>query len=659
MAGIRFVVVTLIAFFLLSPLIKSRSTQIEKPIIVIAQDNSESVKMGWQNKKEDSANYVRAMNELTASLENKFSVKKISFGEKIKDGIDFSFNEKTTDISAALNYIDNSFSNQNLGAIILTSDGLYNQGSNPIYAEKKWTVPVFSIALGDTSERKDLVLSKVNYNRIVYLGDKFGLKVDVSAKNCKGEQTILSVINVGAQHVVPLQKKNISIKENSFDSSAIVILDADKVGIQHYRISLSSVKDEITAANNSRDIFIEVLDSRQKILLLANSPHPDISALKQAIETKKNYEVNLQYADKIANTFSVKEYNLIIFHQLPSKTQTVKNIYEKIVKENIPVLFIIGSQTNIPQFNTAQSVLQILGRTTNTNEVQAVPQKNFTFFTLTELLTLTLKNFPPLFVPFGEYKVVPNAQILLTQKIGMVETQNPLLLFSQSTGNKIGILCGEGFWKWRLHDFMLNKNHDATDELISRTVQFLAVKADKSQFRIILPKNNFDENEAITMDAELYDESYQLSNIPDVELKIVDEEGKEFPFVFSKNEKAYFLNAGYFPIGNYRYFAKTKFNNKDLTAKGQFSISPLQLEMLQTTANHSLLFQLGENSGGEVFYPGNINRIAEKISKNASIKPISYSTFKTNSLINLKWLFFLLLTGLSVEWFVRKWNGAY
>ena len=36
---------------------------------------------------------------------------------------------------------------------------------------------------------------------------------------------------------------------------------------------------------------MEVLDARQKILLLFDGPHPDISVIKQAIESNKNYEV--------------------------------------------------------------------------------------------------------------------------------------------------------------------------------------------------------------------------------------------------------------------------------------------------------------------------------------------------------------------------------
>jgi hypothetical protein len=43
MAVLRFIAVTIIAVLLLSPLLKTNLREVEKPIIVLAQDNSESI----------------------------------------------------------------------------------------------------------------------------------------------------------------------------------------------------------------------------------------------------------------------------------------------------------------------------------------------------------------------------------------------------------------------------------------------------------------------------------------------------------------------------------------------------------------------------------------------------------------------------------------
>src|SRR5206468_3287773 len=138
---------------------------------------------------------------------------------------------------------------QNLGAIILASDGVFNEGSNPIYSNAEKTVPVYTIGLGDTAVKRDLILSKVYNNKIAYLGNNFSVRADITAQNCNGEQTILTVSKIEGEQTKKLFDKNISAEGNFFQSNADFILQADKVGVQHYRLALSQVKNEATYLN--------------------------------------------------------------------------------------------------------------------------------------------------------------------------------------------------------------------------------------------------------------------------------------------------------------------------------------------------------------------------------------------------------------------------
>jgi hypothetical protein len=71
------------------------------------------------------------------------------------------------------------------------------------------------------------------------------------------------------------------------------------------------------------------------------------------------------------------------------------------------------------------------------------------------------------------------------------------------------------------------------------------------------------------------------------------------------------------------------------------------------------MFQLAANSGGAMFPLDRSEEIINLIKSNDTIKPVIYSINKTESVINLKWLFALLLLLLSAEWFLRKYNGSY
>ena len=173
-----------------------------------------------------------------------------------------------------------------------------------------------------------------------------------------------------------------------------------------------------------------------------------------------------------------------------------------------------------------------------------------------------------------------------------------------------------------------------------------------------MDKNIFNENEKVVFDAELYNQSYELINEPDASLTITNSNGKDFNFTFNKKGKAYTLNAGFFPVGNYTYRGTVNNAGEQLTYTGQFSVQPIQLEIFETTADHGVLQLLSEKYGGSLVYPNNINTIATTLQENP-IKPVQYNTSKTRSIINVKWIFFVLLGLMILEWFIRRYFGGY
>jgi hypothetical protein len=454
-----------------------------------------------------------------------------------------------------------------------------------------------------------------------------------------------------------LDNQVIEIDRNDFFTTREIILDADQSGMQRYRFVLSAVEGESTRANNSKDIFVDVLDARQKILLLANAPHPDLSALKQSIETNKNYEVEVATVANFSG--NPQGYDFVIFHQLPSRVNPIGRILDILDEQNTPRWYITGLQTDYERLNQIQGLLTVSTDGRDQNEVQARVASGFNYFTIDETTKGELPNFPPLISPFGDFSERSGAQTLLYQRIRKIDTQFPLLLMGEDQGKRTGILLGEGIWKWRLFDFLQNENHELMDGFISKIVQFVSLKEDKRQFRVSLPKNIFDENEPVLMNAELYNKSFELINDPDVSIEVTDSEGKEYTYIFNKSGRAYDLNAGILPVGNYRYQASVNPDGERLTFSGQFSVQPIQLELYETTADHRLLKLLSDRYGGAKLSLDQIETLETTLRGEETIAPVIYSTTKNKPLINLRWLFFILLVLLSAEWFLRRYFGSY
>ena len=645
--ALRTLVITFLAFLLFAPLLKTTNKTLEKPLIILIQDNSASVKISKPEKFEPES-FLKEYKNVSRQLSEKFEVREFNFDSRVQQGLNANFGGKLSNISEVFRMINDQFANRNIGAILLATDGIYNRGSNPLYEIKNNDIPIYTVALGDTIPKKDFLISNINYNNIAYLGNNFQIEVSAEAYQSSGRNSIITVSdNSGVVFT-----KNISINADEFRITIPLTLLARKKGIQQFQIKLSAIPGELSVENNKQTIFVDVVDGRQDILIIANSPHPDLTAIRQSIEINKDYRVKVAFADDVEDK-DIRNAGLIIFHQLPSMTNNAAKILQQAQSKSL--FFILGAQSNTSSFSSAQPLLSIVS-SGSTQEARAKVNNDFFGFTFSENLQKKLQNFAPLTVPFGSYAIKGEANQILNQQIGNVATAMPLLVFGTDAERKIGILAGEGLWRWRLEEFEESGNHEGFDELINKTVQYISSREDKRKFRVYTSKKNFDENERIIFNAELYNDSYELINTPEVKLSVKNK-SNNYNYQFSKNGNAYVLNAGVLPFGEYSYLATTALGSKTYDAAGQFVISEQQTEFQQTTANHQLLYSLSKQSGGKMIFPDEVSQLPELIKANENVKTISYEGRKYEELINFKLIFFLILSLLSIEWFSRKRNG--
>ena len=641
LAALRFVSVSLIAILLLDIFIKRLINETEKPVIILAQDNSSSI-IASKDSTELKTEYTKALTSFINTIKDKYDIKTYQFdsdpiaiGSKASET--FDFNGKETDISKLFLDLENNYANKNIGAIILATDGIYNKGTNPLYSIEKINAPIYTIALGDTIPLKDVWIQTINHNQVAYLGNSFPVEVVVNAIDLKDKSISVSISNNGKV----LKSENLTINSNSFSATLNYLLEADKSGIQKYTVSISTINEDKNIQNNTQSFIIDVIDNREKVLILANAPHPDIAALEQSTNASQIYEVEVALINEF--TKPLKPYSLIIIHQ-------VNNIPQRIINElkaNNQSIFYIGT-------NSGSSAKTLFS--SKSNDAEGVYQKEFSLFTLSDELKSYIKNFPAVAAPFKNGAIVNGANILISQKIGVVETEDPLLLFTEINGIKTAQFLGDGIWKWRMRDYADHGNHNLFNELISKTVQYLSVKADKSFFRVFT-KKIINENEAIDFTAEVYNQSYELVTEPDVTLILKDNTNKTYNYTFNKKQTMYSLSTGQFPAGEYTYEAKVKYGDKLYTKSSIVIIKEIVSEKINTVANHQLLYQMSKQSGGKLFYKNQLEQLQKDILASDSIKSITYSHKQLTDLVNLKWLFFVILALLSIEWFLRKYNG--
>jgi len=644
LAFLRFASLFLIFLFLLSPLIRKVKKIKQLPILAVAIDNSLSV-------KSQTETFEQLSKTIKERFPDQYQVEYWTFGEKVESNGPITGNERRSDYGQMIKTLKNNYINKNIGALILVGDGIYNQGQNPVNFTSSLKFPVYSIGVGDTTLQADAAIRNVKTNKVAFLKNKFPIEIELKFSKLKNKIANLEIENNGQQ----IYSKTVSIVSDDDFKLEFVNPEATQAGLQHYKISIRPFNEESNLKNNEYEFVIQVLENKQKILMLSDGPHPDMGALRSSILELQNYETEIVTGNDVPD--SLNKYSLIILNQLPSVKNAASNLLTRIKESRVPVLFLIGPNTLLEQLNTLEMGLKITS-STNTEEVQAVFDDNFSLFVLSNETKEILGRTPPLISPFGNTEISSLLQPLAYQSIRNIRTPKSIMAYGNEKGRKVGFIVGEGIWRWRLFNFQNNGNHEAFNELTNKIVQYLSLRENEDNFNVNFPAL-FQETDNIELTAELYNDSYELVNTPDVNIRIINDSLKAFNYTFDRTENYYRLNVGNLQPGDYSLEAATQLGNQHFTEKGNFSIVKNEIELLNNQADFGLLYQLAQQTGGQFSTIDNYGTLLDTIGNNKQITVQQYKQTLLTEWINLKTLFFLLICLLAVEWFFRKYWGIY
>ena len=647
LATLRAICVAFIAFLLLAPVLRSIRNDAEKPSVVFALDNSLSMTLTQDSSQRQK--WLDGLQKIQKKLADEGIEVALQTLDKENDWKKVRFRSQSTDLGKILTDIDNDYENRNLDKVVLISDGIHNQGVLPEFLNLKF--PVYSVGIGDTTPRRDLSVQAVFFNKIAYLGNKFPIVAEIKNNGFEERLVSVSLLQNGAN----IASQTVRLRKNDI-SEVDFLVQAKQKGMQRFTVAVEVLEGEWTAQNNARDAIVEVIDGKEKILLLATSPHPDIKALRSIIESKENYSLEVVVAG--VGQAQEDKYDLIIAYQVPDMSGAVNAVLENFRKKDIPVFYVLGANSDLNKFTELNPLLNLKGRSGDIDDI--FPQLNPTFvkFNLDAEKLRILSKMPPLQVPYGDYNFKSKGEVLLFQNVGRLQTKKPLLALLMGKEKKSAVLAGEGLWKWRLEEYEQTDSNAIIDDFFLKIFQFLSSKEDKRKFRIYTTNNEYLNFENVVFEAEAYNELYEkLANVK-VSLSLQNETGENFNYSFTITSGTTKFEIPNLPKGIYKYTATADVLGKIEKASGEFVVKDLQLETLTSTADFDLLRKVAQNTEGK-FY--NISQL-DKLEKDllASKKPdLLHTSEELLEIIHLRWLFFALLALLSVEWFVRKYLGSY
>lgn len=639
----RFLVASLLVLLLLGPVLKYLGFNEEKPIIALLIDDSNSLE-GQITATE--ANGV--IEDITKGLSEKYRVESYAFSNRVSPASTINLKGTETNLSQALGYLSENYVNQNLGGAILVSDGINNAGSSPEFISEKIKRPVFTIGVGDTTRYADIAIKNVLHNSIAYLGSEFAIKVELNAELLQGENVQLDFLENDKR----IASKPIQISSNSWFAEVDLQSAATKVGRTKYTIRVNALNKESNKANNTYVFYVDVIDGKKKVVLWADAPHPDLGALVSAINKNENYS-----AEIVLNSFDVhSETDLVILHNWFKNDQQL-SLFEKLKSSGIATWVILGNDFNAGVFNRASIVPSFSA--SGSGRLDALPRFNvdFQFFEVSKEQQRRLNDWSPLLVPFGKFSGIKPSEVAMFQSIGNVDTEQPLLSLFNSN-YRMGMLSGTGLWRWRLLDFEKNGTHENFEELIAKTIQFLAVKDNKQLLKVYPTARQYGVGEQVTLLGELYNQSLEALANEEINVVVVDEEGKRYKHTMSANGNQYRLILKGLKAGNYSFTATSIIGGVELKDQGYFEVQGQQKERLNLTADFQRLKKISKSTGGVFFTLENVPQLIERLQQDDELKTIIREDTKVKDLLDFSLFFWLFVVLLTFEWLVRKLGGT-
>lgn len=636
LAIIRSFVFFLIVLLLINPSIPEEVLFSQKTKLSVLVDNSSSIKYF---KKDSLINHILEGLKNDKKLNKKFNIDYYSFGNKFQLSDTFNFNDNQTDISIPLKKITRIQKNRN-SPIVLISDGNQTIGNDYLYTKIK--EPVFPIVVGDTSKYKDVKISQINVNRYSFINNKFPVETILQYDGVQPVRLRYSIENNGKI----IYTKIIKFTDKNNSRILKTFIKASQEGLNVYKSKIQYLENEKNKANNYKNFSVEVNNKQSKILIVSSFYHPDLGALKKAIERDKQRKVNIEIIK--SKKHQINDYQLIILYQPDEKFNL---LLKQLNSNKLSFMLITGSKTDWSFINN-----ESLGITKkNINQLENYSASfNNSFFTFSQK-NIGFENFPPLLDYFGELNIMIPHQTLLFQNINGYSSQRPLLVAANENNQKKIFLFGEGIWKWRSSSFQKKNSFINFDKFIGSIVQYASNKKIRDRLDIDI-KPSYNINSKILISAFYIDENFQFDNRATLLFTVLNKNTKEKKILpFSLSDSSYQLYLNSLDSGKYEYTVSV--NEQDISKKGNFVVNDFLVEEQFTSANSNKLGLLAKKTKGELYFEDNYNLLMDKLVNDDQFQIEQKSKQISSNLINKTWMMLVIVTLLSLEWIIRKYIG--
>jgi hypothetical protein len=645
LAFLRFLSFFGIAILLINPMITRNTLKIIKTPLAIVVDNSSSVTV--LNAKETALELYKKLSK-NAALQDKFDLQSFQFDSEFQSSQSFNFKGTQTNLDAVAKNLKSIYKNVFFPTVIIT-DGNQTSGTDYVYSFDVAN-KVYPLILGDTTTFLDLKINQLNVNKYAFHKNKFPVEAFL---HYSGTKSITADFNITQGNSV-LSKQSISFSPSKKTAIVNILLSANKVGLQVYKASITSKEKEKNTYNNTKNFAVEVMDQKTNVAIVSAINHPDIGALKRAIETNAQRKVTIikpndpSVSEQAKQSKSLQDYNILILYQ---PTAEFKSVFENNKSAGTNTFIITGTNTDFTFLNQQQNSLVFK----MSNQKEDYLSEFNSQFNLFAIENIGFENFPPLQNPFGTLSTNGNVSVLLSSKIRNINTNSPLLAFTENQGKRSAFLLGENSWKWRLKSHIDNQSFDKYDVFIDKIIQFLVSNSSKKSL-VVEHESFYNSGETIEITAQSFNKNYEFDEKARLTISVTNTKTQQTKnYDLLKGNNSYKVNLDGLSAGNYNFSVKEL--NSKTSYSSHFEILDFDIEKQFVNPDKEKLTQLALQTQGKVHYPNQADLLIKTLLESDDYKAVQKNVITKTPLIDWVWLLVLIAISLASEWFIRKYNG--
>ncbi|MBT8401636.1 MAG: VWA domain-containing protein [Rhodothermia bacterium] len=673
LTSLRFVALTIILFLLARPILSRLIESRIPPVLAVLIDASQSIGVVTPDADSTAMAEAQRIASEIAAQELDGEVHFLAFDAEVRpvvsDSLDgITFDGQRTDIATSIERTIESYADGNLAGLLLISDGRFTAGRNPIHAADRSPVPIYTVALGDTTERRDIRIAAINTNELTYSGTEVPVQIGVEAVGFDGRRSSVR-LSVNGEVV---DSTPVDLPPDRVERTIELSFVPSSPGLFTVEARVLPLDGEITTRNNVASTAIRVLDSRRKILLVGGAPDPDVSSLYQTLsdgdETEVTRIVQRSGTEFYGQPFpgDLSDFDLLVLVGYPAAGASSAHLanISRAVQGGLPILFTLTRATDLRLYR--EHIASLVGA------VNSSARRGF--FDASFVLTQAgrrhpvfdgladdeaLQQLPPLAINESSWETAPDVSVLATTRVRGIDLSDPAIVTRRTGDYRAAAILGAGHWRLNNLPQDLSRYDDYWPTLLANLTQWLSATRDDRPVRVRSIRDQFAGDEQIEFTGQVYDESLNPIDDATVSVTITSPDGNDFRHTMKPiGSGRYNLDVRPLGEGSYRYRASASRNGAELGGdSGTFAIGNLTLEFRNTSADPVLMRQIAYRSGGQSIDPASIAELPALLAKQNSFA-VRSSVARTETELWRQFPFaIVVILLLTAEWVLRKRSG--